>query len=304
MIRKAALQVGVVALFALILWNGYVVVSNVGHMRRIAGLTVQSSMIQAKVSAVVRDLTDMETGQRGYLVTGNSSYLQPYTEAKERIVADFANLRAELEYRGERERSLEAEAEAMANSNQSEIAQSISLRKQGYRHRAFRLVASTDTMAYMDKARERLSSLSAEENSRLAEIETQRSAGLGKILKETIVVDLALLALVASLFALVRYHGRVLEQEAAQSARRLAAHDFQLARLMSALSNEASSKTFAIGANAHLVLQEYGGFLPRHAHQCVEEIEEASTALEQLRQDLVANSGSSERENGLCEAVA
>jgi CHASE3 domain sensor protein len=261
-------------------------------------------MIQATISGVVKDLTDMETGQRGYLLTDNTYFLRPYTEAKERIAADFANLRAGLEYRGERERSLESEVESMLNSNQSEIEQSITLRKQGYRHRAFKLVASNDAMAYMDKARERLSSLSAVESSRLAESETERSAGLGKVLKETIVVDLALLALVAGLFALVRYREQVLEQEAAQSARQLAAHDFQLARLMSALSNEASSKTFAIGANAHLVLQEYGGFLPRHAHQCVEQIEEASTELEQLRQDLIANSGSREREKGLRQAVA
>jgi CHASE3 domain sensor protein len=289
MIRKTALQVGVVALLALILWNGYVVVSNVRHIRKIAALTAQSSMIQAEIQGVMKDLTDIETGQRGYLLTDDPSYLEPYTEAKARIAADLANLRAGLGYRGERERSLESQVETMVSSNQSAIEQSITLRKQGYRHRAFKLVASNDAMAYMDKARERLSSLSVVEGNRLAEIETQRSAGLGQVLKQTIVVDIALLALVASLFALVRYHGRVLEEEVAQCVRQLTSHDFRLARLMSALSNEASSKTSAIGANAHLVLQEYGGFLPRHAHQCVEQIEEASTQLEQLRQDLIAS---------------
>ncbi len=289
MIRKTALQVGVVALLALILWNGYVVVSNVRHIRKIAALTAQSSMIQAEIQGVMKDLTDIETGQRGYLLTDDPSYLEPYTEAKARIAADLANLRAGLGYRGERERSLESQVETMVSSNQSAIEQSITLRKQGYRHRAFKLVASNDAMAYMDKARERLSSLSVVEGNRLAEIETQRSAGLGQVLKQTIVVDIALLALVASLFALVRYHGRVLEEEVAQCVRQLTSHNFRLARLMSALSNEASSKTSAIGANAHLVLQEYGGFLPRHAHQCVEQIEEASTQLEQLRQDLIAS---------------
>lgn len=304
MIRKTALHLGVVALFALVLWNGYVVVSNVRYMRRIAALTLQSSMIQAEISGVVKDLTEMETGQRAYLLTNNPSYLLPYTEAKDRIATDFGKLRAGLEYRGQTEQSLESEVESMVTSKQSEIEQSIALRKQGYRHRAFKLMASHDAMVYMDKAREHLTSLSAVESSRLAEIEKERSAGLGKVLRQTIAIDLALLALVAGLFALVRYHERVLEQEAAQSARQLAGHDFQLARLMSALSNEASSKTFAIGANAHLVLQEYGGFLPRHAQQCVEQIEEASTELEQLRQDLIANSGCSEREKEACEAAA
>lgn|SRR5262249_50443277 len=304
MIRKTALQVGVASLFALIVWNGSVVVSHVKQMQRITALTVQSSVIHAEISNVLKDLTDMEAGQRGYLITNNPSYLQPYNEAKEKIEADFANLRRGLANRGERERSLEVQVESLVNSKQSETEHSIALRKQGYRHRAFKLVGSNEGMAHMDKAREYLSSLSSTENNTLARIESERKARLGRILKETIVVNLALLALVASLFVLVRSHGRVLEQEAAQSAEQLASHDFQLTKLVSALSNEARSKTSAIEANAHLLLQEYGGFLPRHAHKCAEQIEEASLQLEQLRQNLIANSGSSSDENAVYQAIA
>lgn len=304
MIRKIALQVGVAALFGLILWNAYVVVTYVKGMRKIGALTAQSSMIQAEISSVMKDLIDMETGQRGYLLTNDPVHLRPYTEAKVRTGADFANLRAGLANRSERERSIESGIESLFSSKQSEIEQSITLREQGYRHRALKLVAADDGMGYLDKAREQLASLSAAENSRLDKIETDRNAGLGKVLKQTVFVDLALLALVAGLFALVRYHGRVLEQDAAQSAEQLALHDSQLAKLMSALSNEAKSKTFAIEANARLLLKEYGGFLPRHAHQCAEQIEEASTELEQLRQDLITGSGSSEVEKTMCEAVA
>jgi len=303
MIRKIALQVGVAASLALIVWNGYVVVGHVKHMRRIAALTLQSSMIQSDISAVVKDLNDMETGQRGYLVTNNPSHLQPYTDAKDRIAADFVKLRAGLSNRGERERSLESEVESLVNSKQSEMEHSIALRRQGYRRRAFNLVASNDGMD-MNEPRERLVSLSVAESVRLATIEGDRDAGLGKILKKTIVVNLALLALLAGLFVLIRYHGRVLEQEAAQNAQQLALHDFQLAKLMSALSNEARFKTFTIEANAHLLLREYGGFLPRHAHECAAQIEEASTQLEQLRQDLIANSGSSIDDKALYQAVA
>ncbi len=36
-----------------------------------------------------KDLTDMETGQRGYLLTGDPAYLQPDTDAKGRIEMDF-----------------------------------------------------------------------------------------------------------------------------------------------------------------------------------------------------------------------
>ena len=301
MIRKTALQAGVVASFALIAWNGYVVVSHVQQTQTISALTRQSSMIQAAISGVVKDLTDMEAGQRGYLLTNNPSYLQPYTEAKDRIAADFANLRAGLANRGEYERSLASQIESSAKANQAEMEHSIALRQQGYRHRAFKLV---DTSAGMSKAREQLSSLSAAENSGTARIEAGRNNGLREVLKQTMIANLALIALITCLFVLARYHGRMLEQEAAQSAQQLASHDLQLAKFTAALSSEARSKTSAIEANIRLLLQEYGGFLPRHAHNCAEQIEEASIQLEQLRQDLVGDASSGNDENAIYQAVA
>jgi len=263
-------------------------------------LTRQSSAIQAQISAVVNDLTDMEAGQRGYLLTNNPWCLQPYTEAKNRIAADFSNLRAGLANRGEQQRSLESQIESSAKSNQAEMERSITLRQQGYRRRAFKLVSSEG----MSKAREQLTSLSITESSAAARLEADRNASLRQVLKETIIADFSLLALVTCLFLLVRYYGRVLEQEAAQSAHQLASHDLQLAKFMSALSSEARSKTSAIEANIHLLLQEYGGFLPRHAHNCAEQIEEASAQLEQLRQNLVGDSHSSNDDKQIYQAVA
>jgi CHASE3 domain sensor protein len=301
MIRKTTLQVGVLASFALIVWNAYVVVSHVKQMRTIAALTTQSSVIQVGISSLVKNLTDMEAGQRAYLLTNNPSYLQPYSEAKDRIAADFASLRASLANRGEHEQSLESQVESLANSKQAEMEHSIALRRQGYRRRAFKLVDSSEGMS---RAREQLSSLSVSENSRVARIDAGRNAGLREVLKETTIANLSLLALAACLFVLVRYHGRVLEQEAAQNAQQLASHDVQLAKFMSALSSEARSKTSAIEANIRLLLQEYGGFLPRHAHKCAEQIEEASAQLEQLRQDLVSDSRSINDEKAMYQAVA
>jgi CHASE3 domain sensor protein len=122
MIRKAALQVGAPALLAFMAWNAYLAVNHLKQMQRIAALTLESSMIQADISGVLKDLTDMETGQRGYLLTEDPSYLQPYTDGKGRIGTDFAGLRVGLASRAERERSLESQLESLANSKQAEGA--------------------------------------------------------------------------------------------------------------------------------------------------------------------------------------
>src|SRR3977135_1503148 len=96
MIRKAALQIGVPVLLAFIAWNAYLATNHLQRVRKTVALTLESSAIQAELSGVLRDLTDMETGQRGYLLTGDPAYLQPYTDAKGRIETGFVSLRAGL----------------------------------------------------------------------------------------------------------------------------------------------------------------------------------------------------------------
>jgi CHASE3 domain sensor protein len=292
MFRKAALQVGAFALLALIGWNAYLAVNHLKQTQKIAALTLESSVIQGDTSNVLKDLTDMETGQRGYLLTGDAAYLQPYTFAKGRIGSDFAGLRAGLGNGSDRERSLESQVESLADSKQAEMERSITLREKGYRRRAFVLVNTNEGMQYMDQARELLKALSAAEAGNFARFDKERNASLSKALNETIVVNLCLLALTASLFGLTRYHGRLLEQEALESRQELAVRDLQLERLTSALSNQARFKTSAIEANARLLLQNYGGFLPRQGHEYAEQIQEASAQMERLRQDLVGCPGS------------
>src|ERR1700736_6448475 len=101
MIRKAALKIGVPALLAFIGWNSYLAVDHLQRVRKTAALTLESSAIEAKLSGVLKDLTDMETGQRGYLLTEDPAYLRPYTDAKGRFGTDFDGLRAGLASRGE-----------------------------------------------------------------------------------------------------------------------------------------------------------------------------------------------------------
>jgi len=233
----------------------------------------------------------METGQRGYLLTGEPLYLQPYSDARSRIATDFAALRLELANRAQSERSQESQLEALATSKQAEMERSISLRQKGYRHRAFALVDSNEGMEYMDQARALLSSLSVAEKNNFSRLDRERNTSLSKALMETIVSSLCLVVLTACLFGLFHYHGRVLEQETAKSKKTLAVRDLQLEKLTFALSNQARSKTSAIEANARLLLDNYGGFLPRQGHEYAEQIKEASIQMERLRQDLVASPG-------------
>jgi len=289
MIRKAALQIGVPALLAFIAWNAYLAVNHLQRVRKTAALTLESSAIQAKLSGVLKDLTDMETGQRGYLLTGDPGYLQPYTDAKGRIEMDFVDLRAGLSNRTQRERSLESQLESLAESKQTEMEHSINLRQQGYRLRSFKLVETNEGKDCMDEIRRIASSLSSAESSTFARLDGETTAALKAAFSATIISNSLLLLLAVCLFGLIRYHTKILEQEVAQSGHELGVRDSQLEKLTSALSGQARSSIIAINTNSRLLLEHYGDFLPRQGHEYAEQMNEAAAQMEVLRQDLVGS---------------
>jgi CHASE3 domain sensor protein len=258
-------------------------------MQTIASLTLESSAIQAELSGVLKDLTNMETGQRGYLLTDNPSYLQPYTDAKSRIESDFSDLRVGLAKRTQTDQSLEPQLETLAKSKQAEMERSITLRQQGYRLRSFKLVDTNEGEGYMDEIRRIVSSLSSMESSNFARFDSERIAELKHAVRATIVANSVLLVLAASLFGLMGLYARVLAKEAAQSKKELVVRDLQLERLTSALSGPVRSNISTINTILGFLLEKYGGFLPRHGQQCAEQIKEAAIQVERLRQDLVGS---------------
>jgi CHASE3 domain sensor protein len=289
MIRKAVLQIGVPAFLAFIAWNAYLAVNHLRLVQTIAALTIESSAIQSELSGVLKDVTDMETGQRGFLLTGDPAYLQPYTDAKGRMEMDFVSLRAGLSDRMQREQSLESRLESLVKSKQAEMERSISLRQQGYRHRSFKLVDTNEGKDYMDEIRRIASSLSSAESTNFARFDTERTAALKRVLSVTVITNSVLLVLAECLFGLIRRHRRLLVEEAVQSRNELAVRDLQLEKLTSALSGQARSDIIAINTNSRLLLENYGGFLPRQGHEYAEQMKEAAAQMERLRQDLVGN---------------
>jgi CHASE3 domain sensor protein len=292
MIRRAAMQIGVPTLLAFIALNAYLAVNHVKRVQETVALTLESSALQAKLSGVLNDLTDMETGQRGYLLAGDPAYLQPYTDAKGRIGRDFVSLRAGLVHRRQSEQSLESQLESLARSKQAEMERTITLRQQGYRHRSFKLIDTNEGKDYMDQIRGIEASLSSAEASNYDRFDRERNAALKRALSEIIIANFVLLALAAGLFGLIRRHGRLLGEEASQSRIELAARDLQLEKLTSALCGAARSNITAINTNSRLLLENYGGFLPRQGHEYAEQMKEAAAQMELLRQDLVGRQGS------------
>jgi|SRR5450432_535734 len=292
MIRKAVLQIGVPALLAFIAWNAYLTVSHLKQAQKIAAITLESYALQAKLAVVLKDVADMETGQRGFLLTGSPAYLEPYTDAKARIEADFVSLRAGLADRTQSAQSLESQLESLARSKQAEMERSISLRQGGYRRRSFNLVDTNEGKNYMDATRRIVSSLSSAESTNVARFDIEKTAALKRIWSVIIIANSLLLLLAGGLFWLIRYHERLLREDVSQSRAELAMRDLQLEKLTTALLGQARSDLVTMNTNSRLLLENFGSFLPRQGHEYAEQMKETAAQMEQLRQDLVGSRGS------------
>jgi len=295
MIRKVALGIGFPALLILIAWSAYVAVGHFRRMQTASTMTLESSASQAELSAILKDLTDMESGERGYLLTDDPAYLQPYTEAKGKIGTDFSVLRAKFASRPQEQQSLETQLESLAQSKQTEMDHAIDLRQRGFRLRSFKLVATNEGKGYMDEIRRLAASLSATENGNFATLESERNIAFNRALRVTTLSICAVFVLAACLFGLTRRHMRLLEMEAARSREDLALRDLRLEKVTFALSGEARSNIAAINTTSELLLEKYGDFLPRQGQQYAEQMKDAAVQIERLRQDLV---GSSDSANG------
>ena len=237
----------------------------------------------------------MESGERGYLLTDDPAYLQPYTEAKGKIGTDFSGLRAIFASRPQEQQSLETRLESLAQSKQTEMEHAIDLRQRGFRLRSFKLVATDEGKGYMDEIQRLAASLSATENGNFATLESERNIAFNRALRVTTLSSGALFVLAACLFGLTRRHMRLLEMEAARSREDLALRDLRLEKVTFALSGEARSNIAAINTTSELLLEKYGDFLPRQGQQYAEQMKDAAVQIERLLQDLV---GSSDSANG------
>jgi PAS domain S-box-containing protein len=72
---------------------GIISFTSVTHLSEEADRTRHSEEVISTLRLVLSTTTDVETAQRGYIITGNEGFLQPYAEARHRIDDELGELR-------------------------------------------------------------------------------------------------------------------------------------------------------------------------------------------------------------------
>jgi len=142
-------------------------------------------------------LQDMETGQRGFVITGDDHFLEPYNNAKNRIEPSIEELRKlTADNQAQQQRILMLRAKVDDRLNQ--MAAAIGLRKEKGFESARQFVATAGGKNTMDEIRVIFGEMKAEENS-LLQLRSERANDSALFAKNLIVWGMLLAIILLAL---------------------------------------------------------------------------------------------------------
>lgn len=158
----AFLAAGVLALLTIVGVSAWLSVRTAQH----AETAVVERQVRTLTTNLLAAAIDAETGQRGYLLTGEARYLGPFERAQPRLRNDIAALRNLLATDPEQLAALN-ELSAVIDAKMAELAETIEQAKTGQRDAAIQTVLSDRGRLLMEKARLLLSGLIASADARV-----------------------------------------------------------------------------------------------------------------------------------------
>ena len=127
----------------------------------------RANEVRQQLNLVLIDLTDAETGQRGFLLTGLESNLEPYNRGRSSVPGELATLR-ELAVNPDQQRELTT-LEPMVAQRLDEMAKTVALKRAGQSDEAVEFVRSGQGKVTMDHVRSVIVDMLVVEDRLLAE---------------------------------------------------------------------------------------------------------------------------------------
>jgi PAS domain S-box-containing protein len=155
-----------------------------------------SADIDNSVDALISSLLDAETGQRGYLLTGQSQYLDPYNQAIGTVPGEVAHLDRLLASRPGQSANV-AQLDSLVNQKLNEMRQTVAARQAGEAQNALAIVLSDRGQREMARIRSLGAHIQRDERSARLKASADREAAAATALVITVAGSILLLLLFA-----------------------------------------------------------------------------------------------------------
>jgi len=209
---------------------GVVVYRAMSELVATADWVAHTHKVKEAAAEVGSALKDAETGQRGFLLTGEERYLEPYRTGIGAVDRNIQNLQELTVDNGDQQKRVAALRSTAANKL-AELAEAVALRRQKGERAAVDIVLTDRGKNAMDEARRIMSEIGAEEDQLLKERDLAAKTTAGFARTTMIFGGLLILALVSAagiaiqrsitvpLAAFMQFVGRVGEGDLTQRAK-------------------------------------------------------------------------------------
>jgi PAS domain S-box-containing protein len=192
--------------------NCIVAVSNTYRLAGSNRRVLQTDATLALLERTLSKLKDAETGQRGYLLTGADSYLEPYRAALATVGGDLVRLRA-LTADNPDQRERIARLESRWAAKLAELQETIRVRKDHGPEAAVRVVLTNRGQELMKDIRRLAAEMEAAERAALSRRVAQSAVGLTQGIARLIASSAVGLLLVILFSTTVLYHLAVRQKD-------------------------------------------------------------------------------------------
>jgi diguanylate cyclase (GGDEF)-like protein/PAS domain S-box-containing protein len=194
---------GFAVMLAILFAVGFVSYRNTRKLIRDSNRVAHSHEVLDELEGTLSALKDAETGQRGYIITGDASYLNPYTAALPAIAQRIARLR-QLTADAPQQQRLLADLEGKINARLALMSEVIELRKTGGFAAAEQVVSSGRGKTMMDDIRGVTAEMSARENALLERRRVESNASARNTTITLAILGALLLGFLPAGFLVVR----------------------------------------------------------------------------------------------------
>lgn len=167
---------------------------SISNLIESSSLVSHSNTVISGVDEVISTLKDAETGQRGYLLTGNRDFLTPYNGAKEKALALLEDIDSETKENQSQQQNVKR-LKQIIEKRLDVLENTIAIRARGGNVSVAELLQGKE---YMDKARD-LGRSMKEEESRILELRTDELNKLAGFTPMLIILA-AFLAILITIF--------------------------------------------------------------------------------------------------------
>jgi CheY-like chemotaxis protein/signal transduction histidine kinase/CHASE3 domain sensor protein len=230
--------IALVAVIVFFVVSGVLAYLNIRTIRDGNQKVIQSQQTVAALSDILSSAQDAETGQRGFLLTGNERYLEPYRAALASIPARLQSIKVATQDNAGQQARLK-ELTGRLDDKLSELKETIDLRRTRGLDAALVIVNSDRGKAAMDAARSGLAGMQAEELALRDKRVVEMTAAYGNALTSGLLSGLLGVALTVFVAVMIRNASR-----ARMRATWLQAGQLELAAVMAG-----EQETDALAAN-------------------------------------------------------